>query len=83
MALKRAAGKLDAPGDIRQWIEDEGFVELPVEVAHAVKSAELPWHHRDPFDRLMIAQAQLEDLTLVARDDAIDRYDVSVIDASR
>ena len=82
IAVKRAAGKLEAPGDIREWIEEEGFLELPIEVAHAVASAELPWHHRDPFDRLMIAQARHDELTLIARDDEIDRYDVPVIDAA-
>lgn len=83
IAVKRAMGKLDAPGDIEGWIADEGFFELPLGVAHAVESAALPWHHRDPFDRLLIAQARLEELALVARDDEIDRYDVLVVDASR
>lgn len=48
---------------------------------HAVAAAELPPHHRDPFDRMLVAQAQLEDLTLIARDDEIDRYAVPVLDA--
>lgn len=82
IAVKRANGKLDAPGDIAGWIAAEGFHELPLSVAHAVESASLPWHHRDPFDRLLIAQARLEELTLVARDDHIDRYDVLLVDAS-
>ena len=82
IATKRAIGKLEAPGRIAAWIDEEGFLELPISVAHAVRSVELPAHHRDPFDRLMIAQAQLEDLTLVARDDRIDAYDVSILDAS-
>jgi PIN domain nuclease of toxin-antitoxin system len=83
IAVKRAAGKLDASGDIGGWIEDEGFVPLGIDVEHAVASAELPPHHSDPFDRLLVAQARLEELALVARDDAIDKYDVTVIDASR
>jgi PIN domain nuclease of toxin-antitoxin system len=81
--VKRAIGKLDAPGDVKQWIAGEGFIELPIEVAHAIESAGLPRHHSDPFDRVMIAQARIEDLVLVAPDDAIERYDVLVIDASR
>ena len=81
IAVKRASGKLVAPGDIRKCISDEGFLELPIDVGHAIASAELPRHHNDPFDRLLIAQAQLEDLTLVARDDTITRYDVPAIDA--
>jgi PIN domain nuclease of toxin-antitoxin system len=83
IAVKRASGKLEAPGDITAWIGDEDFRPLPIAVAHAVESAELPEHHRDPFDRLLVAQARLEGLTLVARDDAIERYDVAVIDAAR
>ncbi len=83
IAVKRAAGKLEAPGDIEEWLADEGFVALPIQVAHAVAAADLPLHHKDPFDRVMIAQAQLEDLTLLARDDQIDKYEVSVLDASR
>jgi PIN domain nuclease of toxin-antitoxin system len=83
IAVKRAAGKLLAPGDIAGWIEQSNFAPLPIEVEHAVASAELPRHHTDPFDRLLVAQARLEELTLVARDDQIDKYDVNVIDASR
>jgi PIN domain nuclease of toxin-antitoxin system len=83
IAVKRAAGKLEAPGDIAEWIAQSNFAPLPIEVEHAVASAELPRHHSDPFDRLLVAQARLENLALVARDDAIDRYDVAVIDASR
>jgi PIN domain nuclease of toxin-antitoxin system len=81
IALKRATGKLEAPGDIREWIEQSALSDLPVEVEHAVASAELPWHHKDPFDRLLVAQARLEDMALVTRDDEIRRYDVSILDA--
>jgi PIN domain nuclease of toxin-antitoxin system len=81
IAVKRASGKLNAPGDIVDWIEQSSFIDLPIEVEHAVASAELPKHHNDPFDRLLVAQAQLEDMTLVARDDEIAKYDVSVLDA--
>jgi PIN domain nuclease of toxin-antitoxin system len=83
IALKRASGKLDAPGDIAEWIEQSAFSDLPIEVEHAVVSAELPKHHNDPFDRLVIAQAQLEDMTLVTHDDEIDEYDVAILDASK
>jgi PIN domain nuclease of toxin-antitoxin system len=81
IAVKRASGKLKAPGDIVDWIEQSSFSDLPIEVEHAVASAELPKHHNDPFDRLLVAQAQLEGMTLVAHDDEITRYDVSVLDA--
>jgi PIN domain nuclease of toxin-antitoxin system len=82
IAVKRRAGKLEAPGEIADWIRDDGFSDLAIEVEHAVASAELPEHHRDPFDRLLIAQARLEDLTLVTSDVEIVRYDVETLDAS-
>lgn len=82
IAVKRASGKLDAPGDIAEWITKSDFSGLPIEVEHAVSAAELPQHHRDPFDRMLIAQAQLEELTLVAHDDEIGKYDVTILDAS-
>ncbi len=83
IALKRTAGKLEAPGDIADWIEQSAFTDLPIEVEHAVASAELPKHHKDPFDRLLVAQARLEGMTLVARDDELDAYDVPILDAGK
>lgn len=83
IAVKRAAGKLVAPGDVGDWIARSGFDELPIEVSHAVASAGLPRHHDDPFDRLLVAQAQAERLTLVTLDEAIARYEVSLLDAGR
>lgn len=82
IATKRANGKLDAPGHIADWVSRDGFAELAIDIHHAVRSAELPWHHRDPFDRLLIAQAQLEDLTLITNDPEIIQYDVEILDAS-
>ncbi len=82
IAVKRASGSLDAPGDIAAWIAKSDFSDLPIEVEHAVAAAELPCHHTDPFDRMLIAQAQLEELTLVAHDEEIGRYDVPILDAS-
>lgn len=81
IALKRAAGKLEAPGDVAEWIEQSAFTDLPIEVEHAVASAGLPKHHKDPFDRLLVAQAQLERMTLVASDDELGAYDVPILDA--
>lgn len=81
IALKRANSKLEAPGEIREWIEESAFSDLPVEVEHAVASADLPWHHKDPFDRLLVAQARIEEMTLVTHDDEIRRYEVSILDA--
>lgn len=83
IAVKRRSGKLDAPGDVADWIAQSDFAPLSIDVAHAVAAAELPPHHRDPFDRMLVAQAQLEELTLVARDDVIDAYAVTILDAAR
>lgn len=62
--------------------EREGFLTLSVSLEHAVAVATLPVHHDDPFDRLLIAQAGLEGLTIVTSDAAFDDYDVAVLDAS-
>ncbi len=83
IAVKRAAGKLEAPGEIRSWIEDSDFRELPIEVEHAIAAAELPRHHTDPFDRMLVAQARIDELTLVVDDEQIARYEVRRLDARR
>ena len=59
-----------------QGIRRNGFVVLPVLVAHTAVVATLPFHHRDPFDRLLVAQALTEDVPLVSADDTLDRYGV-------
>ena len=82
ISIKRNIGKLEAPGEVETWIAESGFSELAIEVEHAVHAGELPNHRKDPFDRMLIAQAQLEELILVARDDEINKYDVEVLDAA-
>jgi PIN domain nuclease of toxin-antitoxin system len=62
-------------------LESSGFDVLPITVAHAVAVADLPDHHADPFDRLLIAQARMEGLTIVTADQAFDAYDVALLDA--
>jgi PIN domain nuclease of toxin-antitoxin system len=81
IATKRASGTLDAPGDIVDWVSRNGFTGLAIEIEHAVLSAELPDHHRDPFDRLLVAQARLDRLTLVTADPRIVEYEVETLDA--
>jgi PIN domain nuclease of toxin-antitoxin system len=81
MGIKRRLQKLEAPADPSAQIKRHLFTELPITVEHAVRAAELPLHHRDPFDRLLIAQAQIERLTLVTRDPKIGRYEVPVLAA--
>ena len=82
ISVKRASRKLDAPFDIASALARNHFAELPIEVAHAVAAGELPPHHRDPFDRMLVAQAQLDDLTIVADDAEIAKYDATLLDAS-
>jgi len=81
ISVKRASGKLNASFDIASAIQQNYFVELPIEVAHAVTAGELPRHHKDPFDRMLVAQAQLEHLTLVADDTELAKYEVERLDA--
>lgn len=83
VAVKRADGRLNAPGEISDWLDSNDFVELPVSIAHAVESAELPLHHRDPFDRLLIAQSRLERMALVTSDAKIAKYEVEILAADR
>jgi PIN domain nuclease of toxin-antitoxin system len=81
VAIKRAAGKLDASGDLAAEIEAAAFVGLPIMIAHALAAGALPPHHRDPFDRMLIAQAQVEGLTIVTRDLRFAAYDVLTLRA--
>jgi PIN domain nuclease of toxin-antitoxin system len=78
IAVKRALGKLEAPGDIESWISSANFEPLAITVADAVDSAELPPLHRDPFDRLLVAQALRGGLTLVTKDEQLAEYGVAV-----
>jgi PIN domain nuclease of toxin-antitoxin system len=82
ISVKRASGKLEAPFDLASAIERNNFVELPIEVAHAVNAGDLPRHHNDPFDRMLVAQAQIEDLVLVTSDPQIAKYQAELLDAS-
>ena len=79
IAVKRALGRLVAPGDIEEWLVASNFQPLPVQIAEAVASAELPPHHRDPFDRLLVAQAQIGRMTIVTGDEEIAKYGVSLL----
>jgi PIN domain nuclease of toxin-antitoxin system len=75
--IKRALGRLDAGDhDLVAEIEANRFAELPVAARHAEAAARLPRHHEDPFDRMLVAQSQLEGLVCVTRDPAFDAYGV-------
>jgi len=78
-AIKRGLGKLTAPKDFEAATDACGFRALPITVAHALATEQLPFHHRDPFDRMLIAQAFLEEATIVTRDAVISQYGVPII----
>jgi PIN domain nuclease of toxin-antitoxin system len=80
ISIKQALGKL-GPADLAERVRDAGFRELPMTMAHALVAGRLPEIHRDPFDRMLVAQAQCEDLTLVTRDEYIHKYDVLILSA--
>jgi len=79
VAIKRSLGKLDAPDDFARILVGAGVQTLAVSVEHAARVERLPWHHRDPFDRLLVAQAIIERATLVSRDDRLHAYGVPLI----
>lgn len=79
--LKRATGRLRLPQSVADAASDAGFLELPVRFPHAIAAANLPRIHTDPFDRMLIAQARLDGLTIVTADRALTRYDVAVLSA--
>ena len=75
IAIKQSVGKLAEPENLPEIVADAGFRHLPITDEHAVVAGRLPLLHRDPFDRMLIAQARCEGLTLVTRDPLIHRYD--------
>ena len=79
-AIKSSIGKLDVPDDFYRTVAGD-YEILGIDVSHVEASANLPLHHRDPFDRMLVAQARLGGLTLVTRDRDIARYDVPVVTA--
>ena len=81
VAIKIGLGRLNPTRTVEQAVQESGFLELPITFRHAERVAGLPAHHRDPFDRLLVAQADLEGLTLVTRDPAFAQYAVECIEA--
>jgi PIN domain nuclease of toxin-antitoxin system len=79
--IKQSLGKLELPTTFREAIAEQGFHELAVLGEHTDELLRLPNHHRDPFDRLLVAQARGVGLTLVTGDENIARYDVARVDA--
>ena len=85
IAIKQSLGKLDLPKPAEQWLPDVltrmGLEVAEIGVRAALRVRALPWHHRDPFDRLLVAQAVEEGYTIVTRDDALAAYGVAVVAA--
>lgn len=79
--IKRALRKLEAPDDLIGVLTATGFEPLPISLSHATRAGSLPPHHRDPFDRMLIAQAELEVLTIVTRDARFAAYGVPLLEA--
>jgi PIN domain nuclease of toxin-antitoxin system len=79
LAIKVNLGKFDALSlitELPRYVEDEGFEELPISMEQAVRTGLLPLHHRDPFDRLLVAQAQALNVPILSADAVLDQYDV-------
>jgi PIN domain nuclease of toxin-antitoxin system len=79
VAIKRRLGKLDAPADMLGQLEAARVELLAITAKHADRDGALPLHHRDPFNRLLIAQAQVEDFSFVTADESLSRYDIDVV----
>lgn len=85
IGLKHQAGKLDLPGAPTRYLParmaENGIRALPIDVVHTLRAASLPAHHKDPFDRLLVAQAQIEELEFMTADPILRAYDVVLIPA--
>lgn len=79
--IKQALGKLKVPRNFKHALDEQPFEMLDIKVEHAHAVGDLPPHHRDPFDRMLVAQATVEGLTIVTRDLRFKKYKVPLIDA--
>jgi PIN domain nuclease of toxin-antitoxin system len=82
MAIKSSVKRLALPQPLSRYVADrlaEGYLVLNLDALHAAAVEDLPWHHRDPFDRLLVAQARTERMPLVTRDRIFRKYGVDVI----
>lgn len=77
--IKRALGKLVAPDGFADRCADDGYDELPISFAHATCAAQLPRNHDDPFDRMLIGQALIENLVIITADSVFSRYEPKVL----
>ena len=85
IAIKHGLGKLELPGSpaevVPTLMTKSGVSALPIQLSHALQVAQLPQHHRDPFDRLLVAQAQLENMPILTADTQLAQYEVTVLEA--
>jgi len=81
VAIKTALGRLRPSRTVEEAVLESGFLELPVGFAHAQRIAALPSHHRDPFDRMLVAQAEVERLTLITHDPVFALYGIALVRA--
>ena len=81
IAIKKALGKLSSPDNLKEMIADAEFELMPIDYEHVWQVKDLPSHHRDPFNRLLVSQATVENLTLVTRDSYLEAYNVPILEA--
>jgi len=79
--IKQSLGKLKLPHNFRKVLDSQPFEQLDITVEHAHAVGDLPAHHRDPFDRMLVAQTKVEHLTLVTRDIGLKKYKIPIIEA--
>jgi len=78
-AIKASIGKLELPEDFFDSVPEAGYEVMPIRISHLKAYRTLPMHHRDPFDRILVAQARAEALTLISRDSEISKYDIEIL----
>lgn len=78
-SIKVSLGRLELPDTIEAGVLASGFEKLLITFSHAQRAGSLPLHHRDPFDRMLVAQAQAEGLILVTHDRLLEPYDVEIL----
>jgi PIN domain nuclease of toxin-antitoxin system len=79
LAIKQSLGSLTLASPVSSFVRTNGMIELPVAIRHGEAVRSLPLHHRDPFDRLLVAQAMLEGLTLVTGDHVLLQYGIPIL----
>ncbi len=79
ISIKRTLGKLKAPDELEEALEANRFQQLPISIRHGLVAGNLPPHHDDPFDRMLLAQAQSEQLTIITHDARMEQYGVSIL----